>query len=75
MQVSLHDGGWKYCILEGVEDGPVLRAHKERDEVVSPVVPWSAASGDGGGCGVPLWGEVVGAGPSERCLPKTKHLV
>ena len=75
MQLSLHVGGCKYCILERVEDEPVLRAQKERNEVVSPVVPWSAASGDGGGCRVPHWGEVVGAGPSEWCLPKTKHLV
>ena len=61
--------------LEGVEDGPVLWAHIECDEVSCPAVPWATAYGDGCMCGGPECGEVARAGLPGGCFPYTEDLV
>ena len=53
MQMALHTGGCKYSILKGVEDGPIFRAHIERDEVPSPVVLWATTCEEDGDSGIP----------------------
>ena len=39
VQMALHAGGCEYGVLQGVEDGPVFRAHIKCDEVTCPIVP------------------------------------
>ncbi len=68
VKLAMHPGGCIYGILKGIEDGQVFRAHVERDEVPSPVVPWVTSGGEDGESGVPAWGEVVRAGPPRGSL-------
>ncbi len=63
MEPKLHAGRFKKVLLKGVEDGPVVLAHIERDEVSLTVVPRAATRKDGLVCGFPGWWEVSSAGP------------
>jgi hypothetical protein len=53
MEPKLHAGRFKKVLLKGGEDGPVVLAHIERDEVSLTVVPRAATRWDGLMCGFP----------------------
>ncbi len=52
MEPKLHAGRFKKVLRKGVEDGPVVLAHK-RDKVSLTVVPRAETRGDGLMCGFP----------------------
>ncbi len=72
MEPKLHAGRFEKVLLKGVEDGPVVLAHIERDEVSLTVVPRAATRGDGLMCGFPGGGKCrarvhqLGASPRQR---------
>jgi len=68
-------GGSGRSSSRDVEDGPVLRAHIKRDEVLCSVVTWATTYGDGCMSGGAGWGEVASAGPPGGCFPYTEDLI
>jgi len=75
MELKLYARGFKEVALDGIEDGPILRAHIKRDEAPSPDVPWATSNGDGCMCGDPGWGKVVRADPPGGGFHKTQDSV
>ena len=75
MYPVVHAVGSESRALKGVQDGPVIWAHVECDEVSGPIVPRPTACGDGGDSGIPKGGGMSGVGPPRGGLSQAEDLV